>query len=124
APWWLRRPTRSSNGRQPGQSRNPLKWPGRCWNTAGPGAKGDKMASAQKQRSTEPDALPISKAGVIVAEGYGLRLYVRNGTLIVEDGEGENGRQARLVRASSKGRRVVLLGSAGSVTVEALRWMA
>jgi hypothetical protein len=60
---------------------------------------------------------------VIVAEGFGLRLHVRNGMLVVEYAESPNGRRARLSRATLKGKRIVLLGRAGSVSVEALRWM-
>jgi CRISPR-associated endonuclease Cas1 len=78
----------------------------------------------QRQGSIEPDPLPISKNGLIVAEGFGLRLYVRRGMLQIEDGEGANGRRIHLVRASSKGKRIVFLGRAGSISVEAFRWMA
>jgi CRISPR-associated protein Cas1 len=78
----------------------------------------------RRQATTEPDPLPVSRAGIILAEGFGLKVRVHHGILVVDDGEGEHGRRAQLVRSSARGRRVVLLGRAGYVSVEALRWMA
>jgi CRISPR-associated endonuclease Cas1 len=61
-----------------------------------------------------------------MAEGWGLRLRVRRGMLEVRDEAGPDGaeRIAVLARAGPRGRRIVLLGRAGSISVEALRWCA
>ncbi|QEC48541.1 CRISPR-associated endonuclease Cas1 [Baekduia soli] len=61
--------------------------------------------------------------GVIVAAGYGLRLYVRGGHLIVHDGVGRQHRTRRYHRAISKLRRVVVIGHDGYITLEAMRWI-
>jgi CRISPR-associated protein Cas1 len=63
--------------------------------------------------------------GVVVAHGYGLRVYVERGHLIVEDGVGRQRqrRRRRLNRGSSQLRRLVLTGHTGYVTLEALRWI-
>jgi CRISPR-associated endonuclease Cas1 len=78
----------------------------------------------RRQATTEPDPLPVSRAGIILAEGFGLKVRVHHGILVVEDDEGQHGRRAQLVRSSARGTRVLLLGRAGYVSVEALRWMA
>jgi CRISPR-associated endonuclease Cas1 len=70
------------------------------------------------------DPLPISRSGIVLAEGYGLRLYVHRGVLRIEDADGPNGRRAELIRSTSRGMRIILLGRAGTISVEALRWMA
>jgi CRISPR-associated endonuclease Cas1 len=77
----------------------------------------------RSERSTEPAPLPISRSGIVVAEGYGLRLHVHRGVLRIEDADGPNGRRAELIRSTSRGMRVILLGRAGTISVEAFRWM-
>ncbi len=64
------------------------------------------------------------RAGVLVVDGYGIKLYVRGGRLIAEDGFADLRRSARFARATSGLRRVVVLGQAGFVTLEAIRWLA
>jgi CRISPR-associated endonuclease Cas1 len=61
--------------------------------------------------------------GLIVAAGYGLKLHVHRGHLIVEDGVGRNRQTRRYHRATSKLKRVVVLGHDGYITLEALRWI-
>jgi CRISPR-associated endonuclease Cas1 len=60
---------------------------------------------------------------VYVASGYGLKLYVNRGHLVVEDGLGRDRRVVRFNRATSGLRRVVVLGHTGYVTLDALRWL-
>jgi CRISPR-associated endonuclease Cas1 len=86
----------------------------------GPGTKG--QASVQRQRTTELPAVPVSRSGVGLAEGFGLRICVHRGLLRIEDGV-DGGRRTELVRSTSRGVRIVLLGRAGNVSVEALRWI-
>jgi CRISPR-associated endonuclease Cas1 len=67
---------------------------------------------------------PSAHNGVLVAQGYGLRLSVERGHLIVEDGFGnESRRRARFPRVGSGIKRVIVLGHSGTVSLEALRWL-
>jgi CRISPR-associated endonuclease Cas1 len=61
--------------------------------------------------------------GIVVAAGYGLKIYVERGHLIVHDGIGRDRRTLRLSRATSGLQRLVVLGHTGYVTLEALRWI-
>src|SRR5207248_695188 len=61
--------------------------------------------------------------GVAVLTGYGLRIAVERGHLIVEDGVGNDRRAGRFARVGHGMRRLVVLGHSGSVSLEALRWM-
>lgn len=65
----------------------------------------------------------LSKAGVLVLDGYGLRLAVERGHLVFSDGFGRQRRTGRLSRATSRPPRVVVLGHTGSVSFGALRWL-
>ncbi len=60
---------------------------------------------------------------IIVAHGYDLKLYVKRGHLIVEDGVGRDRDSRRFHRATSKLKRVVVIGHTGFITLEALRWI-
>jgi CRISPR-associated protein Cas1 len=64
------------------------------------------------------------RAGVLVVDGYGITLRVLNrGKLRVEDGIGRQRRSLTLDRAGSGLERLVLIGHAGFVTLEALAWL-
>jgi CRISPR-associated endonuclease Cas1 len=58
------------------------------------------------------------------ATGYGIRIRVNRGHLIVEDGIGADRRVARFNRATSGLCRLVVVASTGYVSFEALRWLA
>jgi CRISPR-associated endonuclease Cas1 len=60
---------------------------------------------------------------ICVAHGYGLKLYVHRGHLIVHDGIGRDRRTRRYHRATFRLRRLVLIGHTGYVTLDALRWL-
>jgi CRISPR-associated endonuclease Cas1 len=62
------------------------------------------------------------RKGVLTLTGYGLRIAVERGHLVVEDGVADERRRGRFSRVS-KLRRLVVLGHAGTVTLEALRWL-
>lgn len=69
---------------------------------------------------------PQATAGrgpLCVARGYGISIHVRYGHLLVEDGAGRDRRVRRYARASSKLKRLVLIGHSGFATLEALRWL-
>ena len=65
----------------------------------------------------------IIQSGVLCLYGYGLRLAVERGHLIAEDGIAGERRIGRFARVGSGIRRVVVLGSSGTVSLDALRWL-
>lgn len=62
--------------------------------------------------------------GVCAADGYGLRILVQRRHLIVSDGIGRKRRERRYAKATTKIKRLVVLGHEGFITLEALRWLA
>ena len=61
-------------------------------------------------------------AGVCVVDGMGLGLSVNRGALVVEDGIGPHRRTRRFDKATHGLRRLVVIGSTGHVTLDALTW--
>lgn len=79
------------------------------------------------QASDSPDPRPAEvspTAGVLVLSGYGLDVRVWRGRLRVADGIGTDRREALVHRATGRLRRLVVLGHTGSVSLEAIRWLA
>src|SRR5882762_2441204 len=66
----------------------------------------------------------VGKHGVLVLRGFGIRVSVAQGHLLLEDGIGQDRRQFRLPRVAHGLRRLVLIGSDGFITLEALRWIS
>jgi CRISPR-associated endonuclease Cas1 len=66
----------------------------------------------------------IPKHGILFMSGFGLRLQVQNGHLIAEWGIGEERHYVRLPRVNRNLRRVIVIGSDGSATFDAIRWIA
>lgn len=64
-----------------------------------------------------------SPGGIVVAHGYGLKVYVERGHLIVHDGIGRNRTTLRLNRATSRLSRLIVIGHTGFITFEATRWI-
>jgi CRISPR-associated endonuclease Cas1 len=62
--------------------------------------------------------------GVVSLVGYGIKVHVDRGHLILEDGIGPTRRQGRFPRVRHGLKRLVVIGSNGMVTFEALRWLA
>jgi CRISPR-associated protein Cas1 len=65
----------------------------------------------------------LRRAGVYVASGYGLKIHVRHGRLVVEDGVGRNRRSRTFSRATHGISRLIVIGSDGYVTLDAVRWL-
>lgn len=63
------------------------------------------------------------KNGVLVLFGYGVRIAVERGHLVVSDGIGRDRRSGTLNRATCGLKRLVVLGHSGTVSLEALRWI-
>lgn len=61
--------------------------------------------------------------GVLVVDGYGISLRTHNGHLTVEAGVGRNRATSRFPRVHHGLSRIVLLGTTGYVTLEAIRWL-
>lgn len=62
--------------------------------------------------------------GVVTLFGYGIKVHVDRGHLIVRDGVGAVRREARLPRVGHGLRRLVVIGADGFVSLSALRWLA
>ena len=62
--------------------------------------------------------------GVVAVRGYGVRIAVERGHLIIEDGLALGRRVRRFARVTPDVERVVVHGHAGTVTLDALRWMS
>src|SRR6516162_2128997 len=69
--------------------------------------------------------VPIApRQGVMTLSGYGIRVQVERGHLILEDGIGSDRRRARFARVAHGLRRLVVIGSDGMISLAALRWLA
>ncbi len=77
----------------------------------------------QQQNFTLPYPPLQVRAGVLVADGYGISLRVLYGKLRVEDGIGPRRRSIALDRTGSGLERLVLLGKSGTITLESLAWL-
>jgi CRISPR-associated endonuclease Cas1 len=66
----------------------------------------------------------VPRHGVVTLFGYGVSVRVDRGHLVLEDGVGPNRRYGRFPRIRHGIRRVVAIGSDGSVSLAALRWLA
>src|SRR6266849_10160848 len=71
-----------------------------------------------------PQSHAIRKSGVLVLNGYGIRVQVHAGHLVLHDGIADERRTLRLPRVNHGLKRLVLIGSDGFITLEALRWLA
>jgi CRISPR-associated endonuclease Cas1 len=61
--------------------------------------------------------------GVIAVGGYGVRIAVSRGHLVIDDGLAQHRRTLRFSRVAPDVQRIVVRGHAGTVTLDALRWM-
>jgi CRISPR-associated endonuclease Cas1 len=64
------------------------------------------------------------RLGVVTLFGYGIRVQVERGHLILEDGIGPDRRKGRFPRVGHGLRRLVVIGADGVVSLAALRWLA
>ena len=72
----------------------------------------------------ETPRLLTPRHGVVTLFGYGIKVYVDRGHLILKDGIGATRREARLPRVGHGLRRLVVIGADGMVSLAALRWLA
>src|SRR5712692_3751529 len=66
----------------------------------------------------------ITAHGVLTLSGFGLKVRVERGHLLIEDGAYFERTEMRLPRVRHGLRRLVVIGSDGFITISALRWLA
>ena len=66
----------------------------------------------------------VPRHGVITLAGYGIRVNVDRGHLILDDGIGSDRHSFRLPRVAHGLKRLIVIGSDGMVSLAALRWLA
>ena len=66
----------------------------------------------------------IPRHGVVTLTGYGIRVHVERGHLIIEDGIADDRRHARFARVGHGLKRLVIIGSDGSISLAAIRWLS
>jgi len=69
---------------------------------------------------SRPDRPPTP---VLVLRGYGLRLAVERGHLVAEDGIADRRRIHRLSRIDRTVKRIAIIGHAGEISLDAIRWL-
>src|SRR5215217_2578088 len=62
--------------------------------------------------------------GLVVASGYGIKVHVQRGHLVVHDGICSTRTTRRFSRATSGLKRLVVMGNAGYITLEASQWLS
>lgn len=60
----------------------------------------------------------------LIVSGYGVRIHVSHGRLVVSDGVGENRQERVYPRVGQNISRVVVLAQDGSISLAAVRWLA
>lgn len=71
----------------------------------------------------QPQGTATARDGLIIASGYGLKINVQRGHLVVHDGAGTRRQTRRFSRATSGLRRLVVLGHDGYISLDALHWL-
>jgi CRISPR-associated endonuclease Cas1 len=85
------------------------------------------MAANENVSQQHPRCNPvpiIPQHGIVTLFGYNSSASVDRGHLILNDGIGMQRRQGRFPRVRHGLKRLIVIGSAGMVTFEALRWLA
>src|ERR1700733_6184859 len=67
---------------------------------------------------------PVGKCGVLTIHGFGIRVRMQSGHLEIEDGIGPDRRFIRLARVGHGFKSLLLIGSDGFITLEALHWLS
>jgi CRISPR-associated protein Cas1 len=89
-----------------------------------------RVRKATHQPETRPAAvihfrrLFAPSHGVVVLVGFGIKVRVDRGHLILEDGIGDDRRAGRFPRVHHGLRRIVVIGDDGMVSLAALQWLA
>jgi len=86
-----------------------------------------RASTSRKQESLHDSAAACLQRcdpdnGVLTLSGYGLRIAVERGHLMVEDGVG-SARGLGASVASTEAQRLVIIGQSGSITLDAIAWL-
>lgn len=81
-------------------------------------------ATENLSQLSSPHNSIASRHGVLTVFGYGIKVRVSRGHLIIEDGIGAERRHFRLPRVGHGLKRLVIIGSDGVISLAALRWLA
>src|SRR5882762_1234438 len=66
----------------------------------------------------------VPRHGVVTLFGYGIRVRIDRGHLLLDDGIGADRRHFRLPRVGHNLRRLIIVGADGFICLSALRWLA
>src|SRR5215469_7877012 len=66
----------------------------------------------------------VSKSGVMTLAGFGIRVRMQSGHLLVDDGVGTDRHYTRLPRVGHGLKRLVCIGDDGYISFTALKWLA
>ncbi len=80
------------------------------------------MQSQCTAPSTVPSSIPVNN-GVVVLQGYGVKVRTANGHLVCEDGFCDERRAARFHRATSGIKRLVVHSDDGYISLDSLVWL-
>jgi CRISPR-associated endonuclease Cas1 len=79
----------------------------------------------ERARDYQPPLPPLRRRGqVVVVDGYGVSMSIQRSRLVIRDGSGRNRRERVFSRVRHDLARVVILGSEGSLSLTAVRWLA
>src|SRR5712692_8530946 len=81
------------------------------------------MAAAKTLSQLPQSHNSVPRPGVLTVVGFGIRVTVDRGHLVVEDGIGSERHHYRLPRIGHGLKRLVVIGSDGLVSLAALRWL-
>lgn len=65
----------------------------------------------------------MTRDGVLVLSGFGVRIAVEGSHLVVSDGIGDKRQSGRFHRATADLKSLVVLGHSGTISFEATRWL-
>lgn len=83
------------------------------------------MAATENVRQLSPPDNSLTPCqGVLTLFGYGIKVRVDRGHLLVEDGIGEDRRNIRLARVGHGLKRLVCVSADGVISLAALQWLA
>ena len=76
-----------------------------------------------EQPADYPEPWVAGRGGVLVVSGYGVRIQVERGQLVIDDGIADDRRRLRIPRVSPDLKRLVVLGHVGTVSLDAQKWL-
>ena len=88
------------------------------------------MSTTQTIPTTQEPERPVAQIfnrdalnpSVCVVDGYGITVTMSAGQLLIKDGIGQHRRQRRFDRATHGLRRLVIVGTSGQISLDALEW--